>query len=271
LRPLLQHRCIDDLARRTSGPFCQPLAQAPNLAGSLDHAEAGAHRTNATDRHIGRSGHREPDRRKAQHQPVHVLARRQVLALAHDVPDIAEHEEIAGDRAREACDIVGISGHETGGKAPGKIRRRIRFRDRIADALRQFLADDDASVAREFDEACGEVGIIGRQRRLDILGDQPGAVPQGRIELQVGELARLVLRRQNGAGIAGMRPQRRAHGSAERHACESHYQGRAEPQPPHPKKSNVFTSLNMAMPLLRHNCPDERRASLRRQDCVEFA
>ena len=48
---------------------------------------------------------------------------------------------------------------------------------------------DDAPVAREFDETCGEVGIIGRQRRLDILGDQPGAVPQGRIELQVGELA----------------------------------------------------------------------------------
>ncbi len=194
-----------------------------------------------------------------------------MLALAHDVPDIAEHEEIAGDRAREACDIVGVAGHETGGKAPGNIRRRVRFRDRIADALRQFLADGDAFVAREFDEACGEVGIVGRQRRLDILGDQPGAVPQGRIELQIGELGRLVLRRQNGAGIAGMRPQRRAHGSAERHACESHRQGRTEPQPPHPRKSNVFIYPQHGVPFLRHNCPDERRASLRRQDCVEFA
>ncbi len=66
-----------------------------------------------------------------------------MLALAHDVPDIAEHEEIAGDRAREACDIVGVAGDETGGKALGKMRGRVRFRDRIADALRQFLADGD--------------------------------------------------------------------------------------------------------------------------------
>ena len=144
--------------------------------------EAGAHRHRAADRHIGRRRHRKARRRKAQHQPVGVLAHRQMLAFAHDVPDIAEHEEIAGDRARQARDIVGIAGDETGGKALGKMRRRILFRDRIADALRQFLADGDVPVAREFDKTVGEIGIVGRQRRLDILGDQPGAVPQGRIE-----------------------------------------------------------------------------------------
>ena len=173
--------------------MCQPVAQPSDFAGSLDHAEAGAHRANAADRHIGRSSHREPNRRKAQHQPVHVLARRQVLALAHDVPDIAVHDEIAGDRAGEACDIVGVAGYETRSKTLGEMRSGTRFGDGVVDTGRQFLADGDALVAREFDKAGREVGIVSRQRRLDMLGDQPGAVPQGRIELQVGELGGLIL------------------------------------------------------------------------------
>jgi hypothetical protein len=161
-------------------------------------------------------------------------------ALAHDVPDIAVYEQVAGNGAREACKIVGIAGDETGGKAPGHIRGRVRFRDRVADALRQVLADGNAPVAREFNEACGEVGIVHRQRRLDILGDQSGVVPQGRIELEISEFGRLVLRRQDGSGVTGVRPQRRAHGRAERHASKSHRQRRADPQPPHPGKSNVL-------------------------------
>ena len=48
----------------------------------------------------------------------------------------------------------------------------------------------DVLVAREFDKTVGEIGIVGGQRRLDILGDQRGVVPQSRIELQVGELGR---------------------------------------------------------------------------------
>ena len=55
-------------------------------------------------------------------------------------------------------------------------------RDGIADALRQFVADGNALVAGEFDEAVGEIGIARRQRRLDVLGDQRLVAPQGRIE-----------------------------------------------------------------------------------------
>jgi hypothetical protein len=91
-----------------------------------------------------------------------------MLAFAHHVPDVAEHEQIAGDRARQARDIVGVAGHEAGGKALGKMRGRIFFRDGIADPLRQFVADGDVLVPREFDKAAGEIGIAGRQRRLDI-------------------------------------------------------------------------------------------------------
>ncbi len=45
------------------------------------------------------------------------------LPLAHDVPDITEHEQVARDRAGQACDIVGIAGHEASGEPLGKMRR----------------------------------------------------------------------------------------------------------------------------------------------------
>ena len=166
-----------------------------------------------------------------------------MLALAHDVPDVAEHEEIAGDRARQARDVVGITGHQTRGKAFGKMRRRTRVSNGIADALRQFVADGNALVAGEFDEAVGEIGITCRECRLDIVGDQRLIAPQGGIDVDIGQRRGVVLRRQNGAGLAGMRPQRRAHRHAERQhrPCQS----RSEPQPPHPKKPNVFVFLKM--------------------------
>ena len=222
---LLQHRRIDDFARRAAGPLRQPLAQPPDLAGVLDHGKTGAHRADAADGDVGRGGHHEPYCREAQHQPVHLLARRQVLALAHDVPDVAEHEEIAGHRARQARDVVGIAGHQARGKALGKMRRRARVGNGIADALRQLVADGNALVAGELDEAVGEIGIVRRERRLDVVGDQRLIAPQGGIDVDIGQRRRVVLRRQNGCGLAGVRPQRRAHRHAERHApqcpCQS--------------------------------------------------
>ncbi len=59
------------------------------------------------------------------------------------------------------------------------------------------------------DEAVGEIGIAGGERRLDVLGDQRRVVPQGRIELEIGQRGRIVLRRQDGSSVAGVRPQRR--------------------------------------------------------------
>ena len=56
-------------------------------------------------------------------------------------------------------------------------------------------------------------------------------ISQGRIELEIGEFRRIVLRRQNGAGVARMRPQQRAGDRAHRHTSQS----RTDPQPFHPE------------------------------------
>ena len=191
-----------------------------------------------------------------------------MLAFAHHVPDIAEHEEIAGDRARQARDIVGVSGHEAGGKAFGKMRRRIllppRHRSPAATVRRRAemffaLARSTKLLARSASLAASAASIFSAMTVL--------VIPQGRIELEIGEFGGIVLRRQNGDGVARMRPQQRARHRAHRHAGQS----RTDPQPFHPENPKCFRFPQNGVPLLRHNGPDERRASLGRQDCVEFA
>jgi hypothetical protein len=135
-----------------------------------------------------------------------LLTHGEMLTLTRDIPDVAPHEEIAGDRAGEARHIVDIAGDEAGGKAFGELRAGTVFGHRIADALRQLLAEGDVVVARKLGKAAGEVGIASRKRGLDIVVDQAGVVSQGRTDLQAGKLGRIVLRRQHCPGVAGVRP-----------------------------------------------------------------
>ena len=109
-----------------------------------------------------------------------ILAHRQMLAFAHHVPDVAEHEEIAGHRARQAGDIVGIAGHEPGGEALGEMRT-----SNSASATASLTRFDSSSPSGdvlfpgELDKAAGEIGVAGGQRGLDILGDQAGRYSAG--------------------------------------------------------------------------------------------
>ena len=196
-----------------------------------------------------------------------VLAHRQTLALDHHVADVAEHKEIAGDGAGEAGDIVGIAGDEADGKTFCVMRCRTLFRDGVGDALCEFVAERDVVSAGEFGKTVGKVDVAGRQRRLDILADDVSVIPQCRTELQFGQICRIVLRRQDGTGLAGMRPQQRARYGKRRQAesCQT------DPRPLHPEKAQSSRCSLHGMSFLGHNSPDERRASPGRQDCVEFA
>ena len=158
---------------------------------------------------------------------VGVLAHGQMLAFAHHVPDIAEHEQIAGHRAGQAGDVVGGAGNEAGGKAFGEMRRRIFFRDGVGDPPRQIIGKRDVFRRGKFDKTVCQVGVVGRQRRFDVLRDDVRRISQGRIELEVGQFDRIVLRGQDGAGVPGMRPQQRTRHRASRHA----HNCRADPQP----------------------------------------
>ena len=93
----------------------------------------------------------------------------------------------------------------------------------------------------EVDKAVGEIGVVGGERRLDVLGDDVGVIPQSRIELEVGELGRIVLRRQD--GIA-----RRAHAATAARTpprtppCQPPPN---DPRPFHPEKPSVSAPLKM--------------------------
>jgi len=183
---------------------------------------------------------------------------RQMLAFAHHVADVAEHEQIAGHRARQARDIVGIAGDETSGKTFGKMRTRIRFRHRIADALRQLRADGDALVPRQFSEAVGKVGIVGRQRRLDILRDQRWCIPKAELSLTSAS--------SDGSSCATEAQRRRAPAaqSARAPPCRQPYPPRYPPRPNRSasvsfRKAQCFCFSQHGVPFFGHNGPDERR------------
>jgi hypothetical protein len=80
-------------------------------------------------------------------------------------------------------------------------------------------------------------------------------IPQSRIDLKIGQFRRVVLRRQDRTGLARMRPYRGKRGTAHHHRRQC----QTDPSPFH--QTTRSPHRGNSMPLLRHNRPDERRAS----------
>ena len=123
---LLQHRRIDDLARRAAGPLRQPLAQPPDLAGILDHAETGAHR-----RRRRRRRHRSqrspqgptvarPSTSRSVSSPVARCLPSRTTSLIS--PNTKRSPATVPDRLATSSALPVT---RPGGKALGKMRRRI--------------------------------------------------------------------------------------------------------------------------------------------------
>jgi len=120
------------------------------------------------------------------------------------------------------------------------MRRRIFFGDGVSDPPRQIFRERDVFRRGKFDKTVRQVGIIGRQRRFDVLRDDVRRIPQGRIESGIRQFGGIVLRGQDGAGVAGMRPQQHA-----RHRAPCHRRHRCADPQPHVKKPCLFATLEM--------------------------
>ena len=202
---MLQHRHVDHVARGAAGPFGETLADTADLARILDQRQARADRRGAADGDIGRRGHRQPRGREAEDQPIGLLAHHQMLALAHNVADIAEHEEVAGNRAGERSDIIGGAGHKAGGETLRKMRRGILLRDRIADATRGVVIHGDIVVTGKLNEAVSQIGVTAPERSFDIVGEQRRVISHSRTDLQIRERGRVVLGCERATRLARMR------------------------------------------------------------------
>jgi len=66
------------------------------------------------------------------------------------------------------------------------------------------------------DKAVGKIRISSKQGRIDVPRDHTGITAQHGVEPDLGELRGIVLRRQNRAGLARMRPQPSTQNCAER-------------------------------------------------------
>lgn len=202
--PRKQRSVTSTVRCRAGGPCSEPLAEPPDLAGILHQRQPGANRRSTANGDIGHGSDRKARGRKAQHQTVGVLAHRQMLALAHDVPDVTDHEEIAGDGSGQTRDIVGVAGDEAGCEPFGEVRGGILGLDRIAHAIDEVIGQREVAVTRERNETVGEIGIACGERGLDIVLNQTVVLPEQRIELELGERGRIILGGENRAGLAGM-------------------------------------------------------------------
>jgi hypothetical protein len=94
------------------------------------------------------------------------------------------------------------------------------------------------------------------QRGFNLGGHYVLAIPQDRIDLEVRQFRRIILCGKHGAGFVRARPHNSKRGTAYRHRRES----QTDPPPFH-SKYLLTAKVKNSMPLLRHNRPDERRAS----------
>ncbi|MGY3357906.1 hypothetical protein ACVWZK_004569 [Bradyrhizobium sp. GM0.4] len=108
-----------------------------------------------------------------------------MLALADDVPDVADDEEIAGHGSRQARNIIRVAGNETGGKPFCEMRGGVFGFDRVTDTAREVVRQRDVAVARQCDKTVGKIGIARCERDLDVVLNQAVVVPQQRVELDL--------------------------------------------------------------------------------------
>ena len=117
--PRLPTNCISPsrvstLSSRTSGaPMCPPRRAALTTESP---ARAGAARPRARI-HAGR--HRDAGAGKPEHELVDLFAAHAAPAFAHHVAHVAEHEQVAGQHAGRARDVLRLAGDEAAREACG--------------------------------------------------------------------------------------------------------------------------------------------------------
>ena len=191
---------------RTSGaPRCPPRRAA------FDDRKPGARRRREPGARIHAGRHRDAGAGKAEHQRVDLLAAQAAPALAHHVAHVAEHEQVAGQHAGRARDVLRLAGDEAAREAcepcskavaascsadsifaisagaiatPRSAARSTKLRassmspaasassiSRAATAALKLL------VEREFGEPHRIVRRRDRARRIDAAGQADGAAP----------------------------------------------------------------------------------------------
>ena len=145
-----------------------------------------------------------------------------MVALAHRIADVAEHEEIAGRGPREPGEIVGSPGPEAVEEALCRANPLRRGCTGCLHLGGERRVDRNAALAREHEEARGKVGIVGRERALDFAAGDLGR--QRLFHGVIGEAHRIVLDRDEVRGIEAARRERDRR-DAEEHRCRKHDRG----------------------------------------------
>ncbi|MGN6311371.1 MAG: hypothetical protein ACTHNN_17675 [Xanthobacteraceae bacterium] len=152
-----------------------------------------------------------------------------MLAFTHDVANIAEHEQISGYRASEACRVLSLSGDEPGGKSLRQSVKGIFPSDRVGNPRSQAFGKGRIPGRRELGKTFSEIDIAGSQRRLGLPLQQAGIIPQRGIEMEIRQGHGVAIGSENRNCVLGARPQHDASDGA----CRSPRQSCRYPPPLH--------------------------------------
>ena len=196
----------------------QRRADMPARRAAFDHRQARTRRRRKPAAGIKPRRHRDACAGETEHQRVHLLAAQSAPAFAHHVADIAEHEQIAGQHAGRARDILRLAGDEAARKACGLARRLAASRS--ADLVFAISAGAPRLGARRRDrQSCAQARHHPRRARLDLARRNRSI--EALVERQLGEPHRIVLRRDRARGVhafgqAERRRERQAGGDPKR-------------------------------------------------------
>ena len=157
---------------------------------------------------------------KAEYQLVDRFAAQAMPALAHHVADVAEHEQVAGEHAGGARDILGLTGDEAARKTCRLARRPRGILFGGLDFRDQRRRDRHAALGSQLNEASRKLGVAGGQRFLDLA--RRGCRVELLVQCEVSEPHRIVRRHDCARGIDAIR---HTDGACD---CETH--GKAERQ-----------------------------------------
>ena len=177
---LLQPAPVHHAAQRAADIKRQLGAELAGLARGLRHRQTDARRRSGAERGIGAGGDRQTDAGQPQHQFIGRLAQRHAPALAHRVANIAEHKQIAERGAGQTRHVIGLAGRQTEREALRRMLGGCRFRHRDVHFFGQRRIERHMALGGKLDEALGQIGVLGGERRIDLALRQRGIEICGR-------------------------------------------------------------------------------------------
>jgi len=148
--------------------------------------------------------HCDADASETEDQFIPLLSAGETHAFTHRIADVAEHEQVSDRRAGKRGAVFRFPGDKAAGEALQRAPRRGGLLVGTLDTVRQRRIERQVPLAPEIEETLREIGVVGRERRIDFPRRDRG-IERARNGV-IGNRDRIVLCGEQRYGFKGLRP-----------------------------------------------------------------